>query len=167
MGKDVVENATWTPNLTVRQCDFGPTSGRGILCTTRGKVRIENNRFEKLWGPALLVEDDCNFWFESGYTRDVAFCDNEVIDCEHGHMWEGTPVIRYSPKIMDEGSTAFIHGKLVVRGNKFRKPQGETHAFWLESVREVEIFDNEFDAPYRLGTRNVGKVTEQNNQVLA
>ena len=167
LGKDVVENATWTPNLTVRQCDFGPTSGRGILCTTRGKVVIEANRFEKLWGPALLVEDDCNFWFESGYTRDVVFCDNEVIDCEHGHMWEGTPVIRYSPKIMDEGSTAFVHGKLAVRGNKFRKPQGETHAFWLESVREVEIFDNEFDAPYRVVTRNVGQVTEQNNQVLA
>ena len=75
--KDVVENATWTPNLYVCNCNFGPTSGRGILCTTRGKVVIENNRFRNLWGPAMLIEDDCNFWFESGYTKNVIFRNKE------------------------------------------------------------------------------------------
>ncbi|MBR2876334.1 MAG: hypothetical protein IKC01_04285, partial [Clostridia bacterium] len=50
--KDVVENASWTPDLHVTGCSFGQTAGRGILCTTRGKVIIENNRFFKLWGPA-------------------------------------------------------------------------------------------------------------------
>ena len=54
VGRDVVENATWTPDLYVRNCDFGPTCGRGILCTTRGEVIIENNHFHNLWG-CLLV----------------------------------------------------------------------------------------------------------------
>ncbi|MBR2964220.1 MAG: hypothetical protein IKC53_08450, partial [Lentisphaeria bacterium] len=137
LGKDVVENADWTPDLTVRSCDFGPTSGRGILCTTRGKVTIEHNRFEKLWGPALLIEDDCNFWFESGYTREIVFRENEVIDCEYGHMWPETPVIRYSPKVMDENSTTFVHGKLTLADNRFSKPQGEHHSIWLEYLAEA------------------------------
>ncbi|MBQ4048078.1 MAG: hypothetical protein IJC93_06890 [Clostridia bacterium] len=160
LGKDVVENVDWTPDLTVRHCDFGPTSGRGILCTTRGKVVIEQNRFEKLWGPALLVEDDCNFWFESGCTREIIFRENEVIDCEYGHMWPETPVIRYSPKVMDEESTAFVHGKLVLTKNRFSRPQGAYHAIWLEYLREAEITDNEFDAPYRIVSRHTGKITE-------
>jgi len=160
LGKDVVENVDWTPDLTVRNCDFGPTSGRGILCTTRGKVVIEQNRFEKLWGPALLVEDDCNFWFESGCTREIIFRENEVIDCEYGHMWPETPVIRYSPKVMDEESTAFVHGKLVLTKNRFSRPQGAYHAIWLEYLREAEITDNEFDAPYRIVSRHTGKITE-------
>ena len=79
LGKDVVENATWTSNLTVRNCNFGLTCGRGILATTRGKVVIENNIFKDVWGPALLIEDDCNFWFESGYTTDVIFRNNIVV----------------------------------------------------------------------------------------
>ncbi|MEE1283712.1 MAG: hypothetical protein UHK54_02515, partial [Acutalibacteraceae bacterium] len=97
IGKDVVENATWTPNLYVRNCVFGLTCGRGILCTTRGEVIIENNLFEKVWGPALLLEDDCNFWFESGYTTHVVFRNNRVISCNYANMYEGAPVIRYSP----------------------------------------------------------------------
>lgn len=165
LGKDVVENADWTPDLTVRNCDFGPTAGRGILCTTRGKVVIEHNRFEKLWGPALLIEDDCNFWFESGYTREVIFRENEVIDCEYGHMWPETPVIRYSPKVMNEDSTAFVHGKLVLANNRFSKPQGDYHTIWLTYLAEAEISGNEFDAPYRVLTHRTGTITEQNNRI--
>ena len=164
VGKDVVENATWTPDLHVTNCNFGPTSGRGILCTTRGKVVIENNRFRNLWGPALLLEDDCNFWFESGYTTEVVFRNNYVENCEYGEMWENSPVIRYTPKVMDENSSDFVHGKLVVSGNTFRKPIKENHYFHLEYLQEAEITHNDFDAPYVLVKKVVGTVTENNNK---
>ncbi len=165
IGKDVVENATWTPDLHVMNCDFGPTSGRGILCTTRGSVVIENNRFINLWGPALLLEDDCNFWFESGYTTEVVFRNNYVENCEYAEMWENSPVIRYTPKVMDENSEEFVHGKLVVSGNTFRKPIKDKHHFRLEYLREAEITDNDFDAPYVFDIRTVGKITDKNNIV--
>ena len=119
VGKDVVENSSYTPDLCVSGCYFGPTSGRGILCTTRGKVVIENNIFDHLWGPALLIEDDCNFWFESGYTADVEFKNNSVVGCDFGITFEGGAVIRYTPKVMDESSQSFVHGKLTVSGNRF------------------------------------------------
>ncbi len=161
--KDVVENATWTPDLHVINCNFGPTSGRGILCTTRGKVIIENNRFRNLRGPALLLEDDCNFWFESGYTKEIVFRNNHVTGCEYAGMWENAPVIRYTPKVMNENSEQFVHGKLVLSGNKFEEPRNDKHYIHLEYLREAEINDNRFDAPYVIVTNKVGTVTDINN----
>lgn len=163
VGKDVVENATWTPDLCVRNCSFGPTAGRGILCTTRGEVVIENNRFENLWGPALLLEDDCNFWFESGYTTKIIFRNNLVIGCDYGITCEGAPVIRYTPKVMDEDFNGFVHGSLVVDGNRFEGARKGSHRLHLEYLREAVITNNSFDAPYEIYRRNVGTITEENN----
>ncbi len=163
IGKDVVENATWTPDLHILNCDFGPTAGRGILCTTRGKVIIENNRFRNLWGPALLLEDDCNFWFESGYTTEVIFRSNHVIGCEYANTVENAPVIRYSPKVMNEESTEFVHGKLVVSDNIFEMPKTGKHYFHLEYLREAVITENRFDAPYDFDIKVVGNLIDKNN----
>lgn len=163
VGRDVVENITWTPSLTVRNCDFGQTAGRGILCTTRGEVIIENNRFVKLWGPALLLEDDCNFWFESGYTRSVTFRSNLVESCEYAEMWEGSPSIRCTPKVMDKNSDAPVHERIVIENNVFRSAKQKKHLLWLEYVGEVILRNNLFDAQYDIHTHNVGKMTEESN----
>lgn len=163
VGKDVVENATWTPDLCVRNCNFGPTAGRGILCTTRGEVVIENNRFENLWGPALLLEDDCNFWFESGYTTKIIFRNNLIIGCDYGITCEGAPVIRYTPKVMNEDFNGFVHGSLVVDGNRFEGARKGSHRLHLEYLREAVITNNSFDAPYEIYRRNVGTITEEDN----
>lgn len=163
IGKDVVENATWTPNLYVRNCVFGLTCGRGILCTTRGEVIIENNLFEKVWGPALLLEDDCNFWFESGYTTHVIFRNNRVVSCNYASMYEGAPVILYSPKVMDENSKQFVHGKLTVTCNSFEKPVYANHYIHLEYLREAEITNNFFDATLKIETVCTGSVIKNNN----
>ena len=161
--KDVVENVTWTPDLCVRSCNFGPTAGRGILCTTRGAVVIENNRFENLCGPALLLEDDCNFWFESGYTTNVVFRNNLVIGCDYGITCEGAPVIRYTPKVMDESFGGFVHGRLTVENNRFENARDGKHCLHLEYLRDARIANNSFDAPYKIDSRNVGSIKEENN----
>lgn len=164
--KDVVENATWTPDLYVRNCDFGPTSGRGVLCTTRGEVVIENNRFCNLWGPALLLEDDCNFWFESGYTKSVTFRNNLVENCEYAEMWQGSPSIRCTPKVMKEGSEEFVHAKLVIESNCFRGAKQGRHLMWLEYVENVEVKNNVFDAPYGFYKKCVGNIDDENNVII-
>ncbi len=165
-GRDVVENVTWTPDLYVRNCDFGPTAGRGVLCTTRGEVIIENNTFNKLWGPALLVEDDCNFWFESGCTREIIFRNNLVNACDYAETYEDSPAIRYTPKVMDESSREFVHGKLTLAGNRFENAPKGKHTVWLEYLCEAEIVGNSFDAPYVIRTKTVGKVTDSENKIL-
>ncbi len=158
IGKDVVENVTWTPDLYVAGCDFGPTSGRGILCTTRGRVIIENNVFHNLKGPALLIEDDCNFWFESGCTEEIVFRINRVTNCDYSETFAGAPAIRYSPKVMNENSEEYVHGKLVLSGNIFEKNITGKHLIHLEYLREAEITDNIFDAPYGIEKKCVGEV---------
>lgn len=163
--RDVVENATWTPDLYVSGCDFGPTSGRGILCTTRGEVIIENNRFHNLWGPALLIEDDCNFWFESGCTKEIIFRNNTVDTCDYASTAEHSPVIRYTPKVMNEKSEEYVHGKLVVTGNKFYNSAENAHAIMLNYLREAEIYGNVFDAPYHIYTHHTGEIADYNNTV--
>ena len=163
MNKDVLENATYTPDLHVKNCNFGATSGRGILCTTRGEVIIEGNHFENLWGPALLIEDDCNFWFESGYTTSITFKNNVVSNCDFGETSDGAPVIRYSPKVMDENTKTFVHGKLLIENNVFLNPTCNSHSFLLQHLREAEIKENTFDCSFDLRTFNVGTVTENNN----
>lgn len=163
--KDVVENVTYTPALTVRNCDFGPTAGRGILCTTRKDVIIENNRFRKLWGPALLIEDDCNFWFESGYTKNIVFRNNTVDGCEYAAMAETAPVIRCTPKVMNENSDLFVHGRLIIENNIFRNAAYETHSIWLEYIKEVIIRNNTFDAPYKIHQHVTGEIKDENNKL--
>lgn len=158
--KDVVENATYTPDLYVSDCSFGPTSGRGILCTTRGEIIIENNHFRNLWGPALLIEDDCNFWFESGYTKNIIFRNNTVDGCEYAAMYETAPVIRCTPKVMDENSKQYVHGNLIIENNTFLNPTYDRHSFLFEYIENVTMRNNTFDAPYDVHTR-VANVTEQ------
>ena len=161
--KDVVENATWTSDLYVRNCDVFMVACRGILCTTRGEVIIENNRFYHLRGPALVVEDDCNFWFESGYTNHIIFRNNLLDGCNYGDNYPGAPALCYSPKVMNRESEEFVHGKLTVEGNEFVRPWRDgVHRFYLESLAEVEIVGNRFDAPHEINTCRCGHVTERN-----
>lgn len=166
VGQDVVENATWTPDVYVRGCDAFMIACRGILCTTRGEVIIENNRFYHLRGPALVIEDDCNFWFESGYTRHIVFRNNEVIACNYGGNYPDGPLLCYSPKVMDERSEAFVHGKLTVEGNRFSQSwRGGTHVFNFAYLSEAELIGNTFDAPFEVVTHRSGPVLQENNTV--
>ena len=43
--KYVAENVTYAPKVTIRNCTFRNVPTRGILCTTRKEVIIENNTF--------------------------------------------------------------------------------------------------------------------------
>lgn len=166
LNKDVVENATRTPDLTVTGCSFGLTCGRGILATTRGKVLIEGNSFKDVWGPALLIEDDCNFWFESGYTRDIVFKNNTVDRCDYRKMYPGSPVIRYSPKVMDENSKEYVHKSLTVEGNTFINPVEEIHLFDLSYLEKAVIKNNVFQGAYKINTSVVGDVIDENNRII-
>ena len=166
VGKDVVENASRTPDLTVQNCYFGQTAGRGILATTRGRVIIENNKFFKLWGPALLIEDDCNFWFESGYTREIIFSNNVIDGCDFGPTFDGAPTIRYTPKVMKENSEEFVHGKLLLENNLFKNCYGTAHKIHLEYLEKAEIKNNVFDKEFEVEAIHVGEVLTENNLVL-
>lgn len=166
IGNDVVENATYTPSVTVRNNYVGYTAGRGALCTTRGKVVIENNVFDHTCNAALLIESDCNFWFESGHATDVSFRNNKVIGCGYGFKGNGTAIVKSTPNVRDGQSKEFVHGRLEVTGNEFSRPKFDTYLFKIEYFKEFVLTNNTFDAPYEIQARVVGVVTDENNTIL-
>ena len=71
-----VENATYTPEVTIRGNCFARIPTRGILVTTRRPVLIEDNLFFRTQMSAILIADDARSWYESGMVRNVCIRGN-------------------------------------------------------------------------------------------
>lgn len=76
----VVENMTMSPSVDIRDCKFLGNRARGLLVTTPKPVVIENNLFRSS-GAAILINGDCNGWFESGAVNEVVIRGNRFEDC--------------------------------------------------------------------------------------
>ncbi len=151
---DVIENAARTPTLHIHHNRFGPSTGRGILCTTRRPVLIEDNVFYKTGGNVLCIEDDCNFWYESGYTTDVIFRGNEIIECGYGSLGRGAvPVISVNPQVLRPTTTApdgqelpvYVHGLIAVTGNRFCFTDRVSTTVEVKYTRHFIFRDNDCD----------------------
>ena len=160
VGKDVVENTTWTASLTVRNNEFGGTGARGILCTTRQPILIENNTFTNVNGGVLVVEDDCNFWFESGYTRQITFRNNYIKGCAYGFEGEGCPLIQITPQVLSKITDKPVHGSLILENNTFKKGDAPEISLQFEYIERVLLQGNSFDTEYRVAQKCVGAFVE-------
>lgn len=109
---DAIENISWTPNVTIQNNTITNMSTRGILVTTRGKVTIKNNRFRKTQMSAILIADDANSWFESGYVTNVTISNNKFIECK-------APVINIHPEnsVIVDGQP--VHKNVQITDNQF------------------------------------------------
>jgi hypothetical protein len=165
VGKDVVENVTWTARLHIKNCAFGPSMGRGILCTTRKTVRIENNVFYKTGGSVLTIEDDCNNWFESGYTKKVIFRKNTIVDGGCG-VEENSPmpVIAVSPKVYSSKDGIYVHKKIVVKKNRFVSATQTPMKLQVEHVKRFVLRANLFLNDYAIERKQVRKLIEKANE---
>lgn len=143
---DAVYNYTQNPRVLIENNYFGYCAARGVLCTTRKKAVIRGNVFENIAGAALLIEDDCNFWYESGYTKNVIFKNNKVIDCgfENG---ETNREIAVTPKVLSVAPQKSVHGKLTITDNKFYAPT-KKHEFLFEHIRRVISKRNFFNGEH-------------------
>lgn len=167
LNKDALENATYTPKLIAKNNYFGPSMGRGILCTTRKKVVIEKNVFYKTGGKPLSVEDDCNFWYESGYCKKIIFRKNQVISSPCGSWYTVPPVIFVHPMVMDKTFDGTVHGKVVIEKNSFVKPaQGSNYLLDFSYTDKAVVRKNVFDTEYEIKTKRVKKLVDKKNTVL-
>ncbi len=124
---DVVDNVSWYPDLTIRDCQVDMCPTRGFLVTTRGKVLIEGNFLKRCGMPGILIENDASGWFESGPVRDMLIRNNAFIDCDiriHPRVSEGNEPVHENIRIIDntfkEGAGIEGHhvSGLVIRGNR-------------------------------------------------
>lgn len=111
-----IENISHAPNLTVKNSYFGKNRARGLLITTRGKVLVENNIFERA-GAAIRISGDANFWYESGCVKDVTIRNNTFIDCNANARW-GSAVIDIAPQVLKPAGP--VHKNVCIEENIFR-----------------------------------------------
>ncbi|MDO5450829.1 MAG: right-handed parallel beta-helix repeat-containing protein [Akkermansia sp.] len=153
--KTVLENLTATAAVTVRNTHVTMIDTRGFLLTTRKPILIENCYFHSTGMPALLMEDDANYWYESGPVHNMT-----VRGCTFDHCAE--PVISFNPQVQEgaepvhrniriEGNR-FILDKdyyldmkwvdgLISAGNVFELPEGNTPRSTQKNCRGVDITD--------------------------
>jgi hypothetical protein len=111
-----VENLTWYPEVSIKNCRFERTHTRGILISTRKKSVIETNVFFNTGMAPILIADDASSWFESGAVNDILIRNNlfEYSNIPGG----GTITIAPENKELVEGKS--VHRNIRIIGNEFR-----------------------------------------------
>lgn len=129
----VLENVTWTPEVSITGCRFTLTPTRGILVSTRRKVEISGNEFLRIPMSAILIADDARSWFESGPVDGVTITGNSFIECS-------TPVILIQPEYSRfDGS---VHRNIAITGNQFTGTYEKTVS--ARGVDGLEVSHNTF-----------------------
>jgi hypothetical protein len=137
---DALENLSWAPDLTVRDCWFGCSRARGLLVSTPGRVRIEGNRFESS-GSAILIAGDANYWFESGAVRDVLIRGNHFADICNSSDYQFTEgVISILPEIPRPDLERPFHHNIRIEDNIFELC--DISALYALSVRGLRFTGN-------------------------
>jgi len=149
--KDVLDNRTWHPNITVRNNHFSVAPVSGFLLTTPGKAIVENNIFYRCNAYAISMSADALKWFESAPVRDVLIRGNTFLDCG---VWVNPALETIHPEepihenIRITGND-FVHAgvnakgtrKLTITGN--RSAGGPLALTIDRSCTELEIENNE------------------------
>jgi len=116
---DCLENLTWTPSFTLRNCRFESTNTRGLLVTTRKKVLIEGNLFYRTGMYAILIGDDATSWYESGPVQDVEIRNNIFEECGY-NLTPDNYVIAIAPENHQLVKDYYVHQNISIENNVFK-----------------------------------------------
>lgn len=107
-----VENITYTPDVYIANNRFIESPTRGILCTTRGKVVMENNLFDNMNMAAIYISNDAQGWYESGPVRDMLIRSNTFVRC-------GSQAIFIDPTNPVVSTENTVHRNIRIEDNLF------------------------------------------------
>lgn len=114
-----LENLTWTPDVSITNCNVGSNRARGYLISTPGKVTVENNTFETS-GSAILIAGDANYWFESGAVKDITIRNNKFkAACNSSPYQFCEAVISIYPEIPEPDPAHPYHKNIRIENNSF------------------------------------------------
>lgn len=137
----VMENVTYTPEVVIKNNRFNHVPTRGILCTTRRKVLIEDNHFQNITMSTIFISNDSNDWYESGPVRDMTIRGNvfHVSPVEDWHYRK--PAIYIHPIPLGEiPSPVPIHKNITVENNTFYMQH--EYVVSAENVENLTIREN-------------------------
>lgn len=119
-GKFVAENITYTPEVYIGSCRFELIPTRGILCTTRKRVVIENNVFDGMTMASIYLSNDCNDWYESGAIHDMVIRNNDFFVRKAPHYKGVKSAIYIQPIVANESkSHTMVHKNITIENNNF------------------------------------------------
>eukprot|EP01051_Picozoa_sp_SAG22_P007292 SAG22_NODE_508_length_9621_cov_30.889414_3_plen_570_part_00 len=123
---------------------------RGILVTTRGKVRISNNTIHTPLRPALHIADDAANWYESGPVTDVEFSGNLVLrnhSTAGSHAHQDSSPIDVAPS---NTKNATVHRGLRILKNEIHLHQdSKLPVVTAKSIAGVTLEGNRIFSPGR------------------
>ena len=142
--KYVAENVTYAPAVTIRNNTFKNVPTRGILCTTRNKVLIENNTFLNMSMATIYLSNDSDQWYESGPIRDMEIRNNTFHIKNIGRTsWEYAPAVYFHPVTKGGGLPSAdnpIHKNITIEDNTFHMDVDTVVK--AESVENLTIRNN-------------------------
>lgn len=141
---DVVENVTWTPEVEIVNNYMARIPTRGVLVTTRKRVLIADNTFERMTMSAILVADDAENWYESGRVEDLMIRNNVFVECgQTGH-----PVIYIAPENTEVRSDHPVHQNMVIECNQFEMQ--DAAVLDAKSTRHLTFANNTITSSVKL-----------------
>lgn len=122
--KYVAENVTYTAEVVIRNNFFTTIPTRGILCTQRRKVLIENNVFQNMAMASIFLSNDSNEWYESGPIRDLTIRGNTFYVRPAGQTeWKYKPAVYIHPEVKGGSSKLSadtpVHRNITIEENTF------------------------------------------------
>lgn len=142
--KYVAENVTYAPEVTITNCTFKNIVTRGILCTTRNEVLIENNIFYPTSMATIFLSNDSDDWYESGPIRNMTIRGNTFYVDDIGRTsWANAPAIYIHPVTKGGGlpdASNPIHKNITIEDNTFY--MDEDAVVYAESVENLQFKNN-------------------------
>ena len=106
---DGIDNVTWHPNVTARNNHISMDAVRGFLLTSRGRLIIEGNTFDRCSKSGILVNNMVGGWRESGPIRDLLIKGNRFFGCG---IW-------IEPKTSSKHPEEWVHENIRIMDNFF------------------------------------------------
>lgn len=149
MVNDVIEDITACPSLYYLRNRLNRVITRGLLVTTRGKVKIENNDFADTSMNSIVFSNDARSWFESGRVLNVIIRNNRFGRCPAKNI-----LIKPENKV-HKGP---VHSNFVIEGNVF--DSGEKGGIFIKSSSDIIIKNNKISnkSSKFLCTKNVTNI---------
>jgi hypothetical protein len=120
--KDAVENPAWQPDVIYRNNHIRHNRARGALFGSQVSTVVENNFFDHLSGPALLLNADASDWFENAPARNVLVRHNRFLDTNMGPYGQGSISIIF-PVEETNGAEYFNARNIRIEDNSFEQFQ--------------------------------------------
>lgn len=129
----VIENVSANPDFEFSGNTINRIVTRGVLATTRGKIRIENNKFLNTGMSGILISDDALSWYESGCVCDAVIRGNAFMNCEDDAILIKPENKKYAGP---------VHRNILIENNLF--VLNDTHALNVSCSSNVVMQGNTY-----------------------